>query len=719
MALALAALAGCQSTDPTEASGPGVTPELVDERNADQFLVVDCLLPGKVRRLGSRMTYLTPRQAIKSSARDCEIRGGEYTAFDRASYADALRVWLPMAEAGDAEAQTYVGEIFERGVGGVPDPAAAAVWYLRAAEQNYGPAQLNLGSLYDRGAGVPKDPKKARDWYRRSAGLENLDERFVAFVSDAKAYEKMRSELERSGAETKALRKRIKELELRKATVREQHATRAVGLESDSQSLAEERRRFEKTAGELEAERRRLEQERSALAARRAAAAGEKARVAELERLEQELDKRELQLGARSRSLETLEAETTRRDKELEARRRELAQLDAELQRLAREAESRRQEYAGRVEKVAEPAPGPTLQLVDPELPVTRSSRQLTVYSSVKEQRILGRVVAPAGLLTLLVNDVEEKVNDEGFFESKVRVRTVGGTPIEIVAVDQQGKRANRQFVLMRGSGATVSPGPLPVAMERRTVGVDFGRYHALVIGNSRYEHLDHLPSAVEDARAVSTLLRQKYGFKVTSLYDANRYAILSALNDLRKGLGEGDNLIVYYAGHGELDEVNKRGYWLPVDADRDNPTNWISNVAITDIVNAIQAKHVMVVADSCYSGALTESGIASADEELSGDARTTWQKALVGRRARTALSSGGIAPVLDDGGGGHSVFARAFLDVLNRNDDVLEGSRLYREVAAQVESQARTRGFRQEPTYAPIRFGRHEAGDFFFVPTG
>jgi hypothetical protein len=238
------------------------------------------------------------------------------------------------------------------------------------------------------------------------------------------------------------------------------------------------------------------------------------------------------------------------------------------------------------------------------------------------------------------------------------------------------------------------------------------------VIGNSRYQHLDSLPSAVADAKAVSTLLDQKYGFEVKALYDADRYAILSALNDLRNSLHESDNLIVYYAGHGELDEVNQRGYWLPVDADRDNPANWISNIAITDIVNAIQAKHVIVVADSCYSGALAESGIARADEQLGGDAWTTWQKTLIGRRARTALTSGGIAPVLDDGGDGHSVFARAFLDVLKRNDDVLEGSRLYQEVAAQVRSQARTRGFRQEPSYAPIRFGRHEAGDFFFVPT-
>jgi uncharacterized caspase-like protein len=292
------------------------------------------------------------------------------------------------------------------------------------------------------------------------------------------------------------------------------------------------------------------------------------------------------------------------------------------------------------------------------------------------------------------------------------------GTPVEIVAVDQQGKRVNRQFLIKRKTGdAAADARPQPVAVERRPSGVAFGRYTALVIGNSHYAHLDELPSAAADARAVADVLERRYGFRVTALYDADRYAILSALNELRTRLGEDDNLVVYYAGHGELDQANQRGYWLPVDAQRGNPANWISNVAITDIINAMKARHVMVIADSCYSGALTESGIALAEEELGDDARARFEKSLVGRRSRTALTSGGLAPVLDEGTGGHSVFARAFLEVLSGNADVIEGRRLHQEVAAQVTFRARERGFNQEPRYAPIRFGRHEGGDFFFVP--
>jgi hypothetical protein len=140
----------------------------------DDLLIVDCLLPGQIRQLGRSVTYVTRRQPIKTTARECEIRGGEYVAFDRATYATALKVWLPLAQQGDPAAQTYVGEIFEKGLGVVPDYGAAAEWYRRAAQQNYSRAAINLANLYEQGLGVPQDGKQALNWYRRAAGLPEL-----------------------------------------------------------------------------------------------------------------------------------------------------------------------------------------------------------------------------------------------------------------------------------------------------------------------------------------------------------------------------------------------------------------------------------------------------------------------------------------------------------------------------------------------------------------
>src|SRR5262244_4388002 len=170
IAVGIFLIAGCAS----ENGGQPEAGKRQDPTKSDDFLVVDCLLPGQIRRLGTQMTYLSARQAVKTSARDCEIRGGEYVAYDRANYATALKVWLPLAEQGDASAQTNVGEIFEKGLGVPPDYAAAAAWYRRGAERGYSRAAINLGQLYEQGHGVPKDPVQALGWYRKAAGLSDL-----------------------------------------------------------------------------------------------------------------------------------------------------------------------------------------------------------------------------------------------------------------------------------------------------------------------------------------------------------------------------------------------------------------------------------------------------------------------------------------------------------------------------------------------------------------
>ena len=158
-------LSACGSQDVKQQMPASGTPDIED------LNVVDCLLPGQVRSLGTTK-YMTPRRPVLTTAADCRIRGGEYVAYDRADYKTALAVWMPTAEAGDAEAQANVGEIFERGLGGSPNYEAAAIWYRKAAEQGNPRAQFNLGTLYEQGLGVEKDKLQALNWYRKAWGLE-------------------------------------------------------------------------------------------------------------------------------------------------------------------------------------------------------------------------------------------------------------------------------------------------------------------------------------------------------------------------------------------------------------------------------------------------------------------------------------------------------------------------------------------------------------------
>ncbi|HJP20538.1 MAG TPA: caspase family protein [Alphaproteobacteria bacterium] len=237
---------------------------------------------------------------------------------------------------------------------------------------------------------------------------------------------------------------------------------------------------------------------------------------------------------------------------------------------------------------------------------------------------------------------------------------------------------------------------------------ISFGRYHAVIIGNNDYANLPDLTTATGDARAVAKILRQEYSFEIKLLIDATRNQVINTLARLRAELTPNDNLLIYFAGHGVLDSYSDEGYWLPVDADEDTPANWVSNGDVTNMLRAIRARHVLVVADSCYSGTLVR---AAPVKIKTAEDRSVWFKRLAAKRSRTALVSGGLEPVTDVGGGGHSVFAKAFLAALRDNRDVLDGHSLFTAIRRPVALEAE-----QTPRYADIRRAGHDGGDFLFV---
>lgn len=219
----LAVLAACTSNPQVDAPRqPGSAAGAGMADNIDQYLLVDCLLPGQIRQLGRAATYVSARPRIKTTKSDCGIRGGEFVLFDRADYGSALTSLLPKARAGDVVAQTYVGEIYEKGLGlAQPDYVVAAMWYERAARQGHAPAQTSLGVLYERGLGVGKDPLRALDLYRGAAGIEGDS---LVFESQLKAERAaFQKELRARDQAAVAVRQRLS------ATKRELASTRASG----------------------------------------------------------------------------------------------------------------------------------------------------------------------------------------------------------------------------------------------------------------------------------------------------------------------------------------------------------------------------------------------------------------------------------------------------------------------------------------------------------
>ncbi len=253
---------------------------------------------------------------------------------------------------------------------------------------------------------------------------------------------------------------------------------------------------------------------------------------------------------------------------------------------------------------------------------------------------------------------------------------------------------------LQRGS-KLVKP---PVTQE-----LGLSEYHALVIGINDYTSLPPLKTAIGDAEAVGQLLADQYGFEVRLAVNATRAVIMAELAELRRTLTKDSSLLIYYAGHGELDERTDKGYWLPVDAHKDHKANWITTGDITSELNAIDASHVMIVADSCYSGTFTRDAGTELDRKVRDE---EWLRRMASRKSRHALTSGGNEPVNDGGGSGHSVFAKAFMDTLRENRSILDGRSLFDDLKIYVANNAR-----QTPRYAGIKYSGHDEGDFIFVP--
>ena len=86
-------------------------------------------------------------------------------AYERKDFATAIAMWRPLAEAGNAEAQTLLGAMYWSGEGVPRDHKEAAKWYLRAAEKGYARAQNDIGFMYGFGEGNPPiDNVQAYKW---------------------------------------------------------------------------------------------------------------------------------------------------------------------------------------------------------------------------------------------------------------------------------------------------------------------------------------------------------------------------------------------------------------------------------------------------------------------------------------------------------------------------------------------------------------------------
>jgi len=193
------------------------------------------------------------------------------------------------------------------------------------------------------------------------------------------------------------------------------------------------------------------------------------------------------------------------------------------------------------------------------------------------------------------------------------------------------------------------------------------GHNYLLVIGIDKYDYSPQLNNAVRDAQTFQQVLLDKYQFKSEHTYefydkDATRKNILEVLGELENKITKNDNLILNFSGHGMVNAKKTKGFWVPVDAQ--SQVDYIPNSRIKDHLDEIQAQHIYLIIDSCFSGSI----VARSDEF------TQRIEALPSRRV---LTSGRNEVVSDGKIGSHSPFASCLIEYLRVYEGPLSASRL------------------------------------------
>lgn len=244
--------------------------------------------------------------------------------------------------------------------------------------------------------------------------------------------------------------------------------------------------------------------------------------------------------------------------------------------------------------------------------------------------------------------------------------------------------------------------------------GVKFGKYHALIIGVQNYISYDPLKTPISDAKAIANVLESRYGFETTTLLDADFSSIVGGIVELSTKIGPDDNVLIYFAGHGILNAA-QRGFWLPLDAKQSERSPALPTETLAEFLAMFKARSVLVIADSCFGSALSGSvsnytgGPAEYSDGIPGG--------YMSRKARYVLSSGGLSPVLDQAGDGHSVFASALLKVLRENDRILTQTGLEQALVGPVQASSKKIGIVQSPDLKKVREAGDAGGAFFLVP--
>ncbi len=235
------------------------------------------------------------------------------------------------------------------------------------------------------------------------------------------------------------------------------------------------------------------------------------------------------------------------------------------------------------------------------------------------------------------------------------------------------------------------------------------GNTYLLAIGINTYHHFTTLHNAVKDIEDLTYLLITEFGFfgqapffKILKDEEATRKNIIGELKQLCILAKPEDRVLIYYSGHGHVDMDTKRGFWIPVEGEKNDDAGYVANTDVRDYIKAMISRHILLISDSCFSASLLVRG----ENVVTNDAFSDWEST----NSRWLFCSGKDV-VLDGEKGKNSPFAEGIIRHLsNPAVNRINISRLADDVIRSVSFN-----YRQQAEASPLFDAGHKGGQFIF----
>ncbi len=325
--------------------------------------------------------------------------------------------------------------------------------------------------------------------------------------------------------------------------------------------------------------------------------------------------------------------------------------------------------------------------------PYASDNGEIYLETDEPQLYIEGKVMDESPIKTVMINGVYASFNPEErnpHFTASIDI--LNKNQFTVTAEDIYGNKKTQNFKLNREGVALYQDNPM-------------GKTWAVFIQNANYQTFASLDGPPKDITLMKKALAR---YRISNIIvkkdmtkaDMEKFFSIE-LRDLVRS-NHVNSILIWYAGHGKF--INETGYWIPVDAKRDDEFTYFN---INNLKAALQGyskyvTHTLVITDACESGPTFYQAMRAIPEERSCD---DWKATRF--KSSQVFSSAGYELATDD-----SQFTRTFANTLLNNPDAcIPIESIVLKVTKAVVSARQ-----QKPQFGKISGLEDEDGTFFFI---